>query len=248
MPAGDEGMSKDTCKGLMFVGAAFITALILAFVVLSISGINTDGIKRALRITARFSFLLFWMAYGGGSLTVLISKHYGRARHNLIWAVPLSDCSRWIARHGRNFGLAFASAHSIHLLLVICLYRLSPDPPLSTQGIVFFSIGMLWTYLLAILSVQYLAQLLGAQWRSIRLVGMEYIMLAFQSDFLPGSLGNDTKSLVGYLPFALLGAAGTALRIFNRTRKTKPSTAGYFLLRRLVRYIRLGLKISTTIE
>jgi hypothetical protein len=241
-------MSKDTCKRLMFMGVAFITAAVLAFAVLSVSGINTDGIKRALRFTARFSFLLFWMAYSGGSLAVLISNHCDRVKHNLFCGVPLNDCSRWIARHGRDFGLAFASAHSVHLLLIICLYRLSPEPPLSTQGIVFFSIGMLWTYLLAVLSIQYMAQLVGSQWRSFRLVGMEYIMLAFQSDFLPGSLGNDTKSLVGYLPFAVLGAAGTALRIFNRTRKTQPSTGGYFLLKRLFRYIRLGLKTSTPVE
>ena len=101
----------------------------------------------------------------------------------------MNDRLRWIARQGRDFGLAFASTHSIHLLLVIWLYRLSPEPPISTQDAVFFSIGMLWMYLLAVLSIQHLAQLLGPSlWRKLRLVGMEYIMLAFQSDFLLNSL------------------------------------------------------------
>ena len=58
-------MTTDTRKTWMFMGATFITALILAFAVLAISGINIDGIERALRITARFSFLLFWIAYAG---------------------------------------------------------------------------------------------------------------------------------------------------------------------------------------
>jgi hypothetical protein len=211
-------VTTDTRKTWMFMGATFITALILAFAVLAISGINIDGIERALRITARFSFLLFWIAYAGGSLATL-----------------LNDRLRWIARQGRNFGLAFASTHSIHLLLVIWLYRLSPEPPISTQDAVFFSIGMLWMYLLAVLSIQHLAQLLGPSlWRKLRLVGMEYIMLAFQSDFLLNSLSHHIKHPLGYLPFAVLGVAGTALRIVGWARKTRRNSFyGIFLLGRL---------------
>ena len=208
-------MPKDHRKQWVFMGAAFLVALGLAVAVLAGSGIDPEGIRRALRLIARFSFVLFWCAYAGGSLAAL----FGARFHAM-------------ARHGRDFGLSFAAAHSVHLLLVIWLYHLSPEPPFSTGNAVFFSIGMLWMYLLAVLSIQHLAQLLGTHWRTVRLIGIEYIMLAFQRDFLPGLLHH--KRLLGYLPFAILGLTGTALRLGAWARKTqRDSTGGIFLPWRL---------------
>ena len=196
-------MATDHRTQWVFVFASGLGALGLAVAVLAVSGIDPEGIRRSLRVTARFSFILFWCAYAGGSLAVLFNVHF-----------------RWMARQGRNFGLSFASAHSIHLLLVIWLYRLSPEPPISTQGAVFFSIGLLWMYLLVLFSVERLSRKLGPSlWRKLRLVGMEYIMLAFQSDFLLHALPANTKNLLLYAPFATLGVAGTALRIVGWARK-----------------------------
>lgn len=183
--------------GKRLIYGSFVAALSLAVLVLTIGGIDADNLRRALRLTARFSFLPFWCAYAGGSLAVLFGDRF-----------------RPLAQQGRNFGLAFASAHSIHLVLVVWLYRLSPEPPISTQGAVFFSIGVLWMYLLALLSIERLSKTLGPRlWRKLRLVGMEYIMLAFQSDFLLHALPANAKHLLLYAPFATLGVAGTAFRI-----------------------------------
>jgi hypothetical protein len=183
--------------GKRLIYGSFVVALSLAVLVLTIGGIDADNLRRALRLTARFSFLLFWCAYAGGSLVVLFGDRF-----------------RPLAQQGRTFGLAFASAHSIHLVLVVWLYRLSPEPPISTQGAVFFSIGVLWMYLLALLSIERLSKTLGPRlWRKMRLVGMEYIMLAFQSDFLFHALPANAKHLLLYAPFAILGVAGTAFRI-----------------------------------
>jgi hypothetical protein len=141
--------------GKRLVYGSFVAALSLAVLVLTIGGIDADNLRRALRLTARFSFLPFWCAYAGGSLAVLFGDRF-----------------RPLAQQGRNFGLAFASAHSIHLLLVVWLYRLSPEPPISMQSAVFFSIGVLWMYLLALLSIERLSRTLGPRlWRKLRLVG-----------------------------------------------------------------------------
>jgi hypothetical protein len=198
-------MVKDTREAGVRMGAAFIAALMLAIAVMAVSGIDPQGIRRALRLTARFSFVLFWCAYAGGSLATLFGARF-----------------RALARRGRDFGLSFAAAHSVHLLLVIWLYRLSPEPPISTQGAVFFSIGVLWMYLLALLSIEHLSMLLGPSlWRKLRLVGMEYIMLAFQADFLRHTLPADAKHLLLYAPFAALGVAGWCLRTVGWARKTQ---------------------------
>ena len=198
------------------LGTACLVALGLAVAVGGMSTKRASG--RHCRVTAA-THALFWLSpHAGGSLAALFGDRF-----------------RPLARQGRNFGLAFASTHSIHLLLVIWLYRLSPEPPTSAQDTVFFSIGLLWMYLLALLSIEHLSKMLGPSlWRKLRLVGMEYIMLAFQSDFLLQSLPADAKHLLLYLPFAALGVAGMALRIIGWALKMqRDSTYGMFSVGRL---------------
>ena len=74
-------------------------------------------------VTARFSFLLFW-------LPMLRCP-------GALFGLPFQS----IARHGADFGLAFASALLIHLISVVWLYVISPNPPIAFAGAVFFSIG-----------------------------------------------------------------------------------------------------------
>jgi len=50
----------------------------------------------ALRATARWSFLLFWLAYAGGALATLFGPKF-----------------QALARRGRDFGLSFASGRSL---------------------------------------------------------------------------------------------------------------------------------------
>jgi hypothetical protein len=66
-----------------------------------------------------------------------------------------------LAQRGRDFGLAFAAAHLIHIGLVVRLYGVSARPPISDQGFLFFGIAILWTYILALFSVEWLSRLLS---------------------------------------------------------------------------------------
>ena len=183
----------------------------LAVLVLTIGGIDADNLRRALRLTARFSFLPFWCAYAGGSLAVLFGDRF-----------------RPLAQQGRNFGFSLASAHSIHLVLVVWLYGLSPEPPISTQGAVFFSIGALSMYLLALLSIERLSKTLGPRlWRKLRLVGMEYIMLAFQSDFLLHALPANAKHLLLLCTFCRTGRRRHGVPHSRLARKPQRSSASY---------------------
>ena len=145
------------------MSVAFGAALALAAAVLATAGTGPKGIVGALQLTARWSFLLFWTAYAGGSMAALFGPTLA----------PL-------ARRGREFGLAFAAAHLIHIGLVVWLYRISERPPLSEGLFIFFTIGIVWTYVLAALSFGGLGQALGASaWRAVRFLGMNYILIAF---------------------------------------------------------------------
>jgi len=79
-------------------------------------------------------------------------------------------------------------------------------------GSFFFGIAVLWTYLLALLSVRRLQQALGSNgWWFLRVVGLNYIAYAFASDFLRYPQLGSIKYLVGYLPFAVLSVLGPLL-------------------------------------
>ena len=79
-------------KSGIWMGAAFGIALTIATAVLVLGGTDNKSIRLALELTARWSFLLFWLAYAGGALATLFG-----------WGV--------LAGRGREFGVAFAAAH-----------------------------------------------------------------------------------------------------------------------------------------
>jgi hypothetical protein len=151
------------------------------------------GTILALKLTARLSFLLFWCAYTAGAMAVLFGPAFD----------PLK-------RHSREFGLAFASAHLVHLALVAWLTYIGAAPP---RGVfVFFGVAALWVYLLALFSIPRLQQSLGSKgWWLLRFVGLNFIAYAFAKDFLGYRQFGSVKYLVGYFPFAVLSIAGPLL-------------------------------------
>jgi hypothetical protein len=193
--------------------AGFITELVLAVVVLAGFGAGERGTDVALQLTARLSFLLFLPAYCGSALAALCGPPFDRIR-----------------QHARDFGLAFAAAHVVHLGLVVWLCRIGAAPGLAT--FVFFGIAALWTYGLALLSIDSLHRAVGhLVWRLLNLVGLNFIALAFAVDFLKFAAGVDVKFLLGYLPFDMLVVAGPVLRVAawglrvyqNRRNTTSPA-------------------------
>lgn len=176
--------------------AGFLIALALAAVVLAIFGVGDRGTAIALRATARWSFLLFWLAYAGSAM----AKLFG-------W--PLNR----LAAHGRDFGLAFASAQLIHVGLVLWLIYLSARP--GGTMLVFWA-GIACTYLLALLSWQRLRDALGPRlWWVVCTAAMEYIAYVFAVDFIliPLQAHGETSYPPSYLPFAVMLVAGFGLRI-----------------------------------
>jgi hypothetical protein len=180
---------------LSWMVAAFIIAAALATAVLMVFGVGERGTAIALRATARWSFLLFWPAYTGSALARLFGDRFAR-----------------IARRARDFGLAFAAAQLVHVGLVVWIVYQAP----ASNGMAFFWVGIVCTYLLALLSLQQLQATLGPRlWRTLRTAAMEYIALVFAADFilLPLQANGHGKSVLSYLPFALLLIGGTALRV-----------------------------------
>src|SRR5208283_1976258 len=150
----------------LWMGSAFGTALVLAAVVLAVLGTGERGTNAALAATARLSFLLFWAAYTGSALMAIFGATFQ----------PLK-------LRAREFGLAFASAHLVHIGLVGWLCWIGAVPAVSV--FVFFGVALIFTYLLALFSIGNLQQVLGPRWWwLLRTVGMNYIAYAFFVDFM----------------------------------------------------------------
>jgi len=183
-------------KSLTWMSAAFGIAMAIAALVLVLQGADNKGTRLALELTARWSFLLFWLAYAGNATAQLFGV-------------------RSLAGHGREFGLAFAAAHLVHIGLVIWLGVLMGRVPLSGGLLIFFLVGLVFTYLLAFLSFGG-ARALGPLWRPLRFIGMNYILVAFARDFVlpmlyPKPTQHNVAHFAAYAPFAAACVAAPLL-------------------------------------
>jgi len=175
------------------MASAFGAAALLAALVLTRFGAGEHGTVIALHLTARWSFLLFWLAYAGGGLAALLGP-------------PLQP----IKRHGREFGLAFAAAHLVHVGLIVWLCWIGAAPDASV--FVFFSPPLACIYILALFSIRPLRQALGRiGWPLLRSLAMTWIAYAFATDFLRIPPYGWVRYSIEYLPFAVLSVAGPVL-------------------------------------
>jgi hypothetical protein len=187
--------------------AAGAFAIALAIVLLVRIGAppgNKLGI--ALKATARWSFLLFWLASGGGALATLLGRRFAT-----------------LAAQARNFGLSYAAAQLVHLGLVAWLYYFLPAPRQAAPAV--FVIAAFCTYMLALLSINRFSQMFSPiLLRSLRVIGVEYIGFAFLIDFAKDPFQGGAANLFSYLPFQILAVLGPLLRLaafakrMNRSR------------------------------
>src|SRR5271154_2341550 len=97
---------------MLWMGAGFCAALAVAVIVLGLNGPDNKSVRLALELTARWSFLLFFLAYAGNALAALFG-----------WTA--------LGGHAREFGLSFAAAHFVHVGLVVWLGIIMGKVPLS---------------------------------------------------------------------------------------------------------------------
>ena len=182
--------------------AAFLVGLAIVVTVYA-GGTPTHRLGMALRATARWSFLLFCLATYGGALSALFGPAFQ----------PL-------ARRGRDLGLAFAAAHSVHLALVVWLLYSSPYA-IPRWYMIVFSIGVFWVYVLAAFSLSSTlsAQLGPRRWKFVRTIGVEYIAFAFAFEFTNRILDGNFANALHYSPLLAAAVGGPLLRMAARIKR-----------------------------
>ena len=178
---------------------ALLGALALAGAVLAGYGTGPVGMGQAVRYTARWSFLFFWLSYAGGAMAILFGPAFAG-----------------LARRARALGLAFATALQVHIGLVVWLGVVIGQIPLQGGILLFFLIALFCTYLLALLSFGIGTRNLGRLWRPLLFLGTTYVLIAFGRDFVLGALDQKTQHWLyaaEYVPFALLSLFAIPLRL-----------------------------------
>jgi hypothetical protein len=178
----------------LWMAACFLIAFASAAVVVAIFGAGFRGTMLVLKVTGRWSFLLFWLAYAGSAMATLFGERFAG-----------------LARRGRELGLGFASAQLVHVGFVLWLYYIAPEP---AGAMVFFWAGVFCTYVLALFSLPQFRAALGARvWQISHTIALEYIALVFASDFIFLPLHNGYDEYPpSYLPLAFMLVSGVSLR------------------------------------
>jgi hypothetical protein len=192
-------MTRKHDPAWLWMVGALAGGLALAADILAERGTGVDGIGQAVRYTARWSFLFFWLSYAGGALETLFGSAFAG-----------------LARSARSLGLAFAAALQVHIGLVIWLGVAIGQIPLSGGVLWFFIAALSSTYLLALLSFGIGTRALGRLWRPVLFVATTYILIAFGRDFVEGALNPNMRSwryAAEYLPFAALSLIALPLRL-----------------------------------
>ena len=186
-----------------WMSAAACVSMLLSAMALATFGRHERGLDIALMLTGRWAFLLFWPAYAGAGLVTLLGGRCG-----------------FLKRYGREFGLAFAAAMLVHVGLIGWLCAIGAAP--ATGVFLFFGPGLVCIYTLALFSLTDLQGRLGRRsWWVLRTLAMNYIAVAFVTDFLSNPLGGGFRHVLLYAPFVVLsvlgfGAYGSALVLSTR--------------------------------
>ena len=195
-----------------FVAMAAITNFILAAVVLRYVGTSEEGVKLALRATARVAFLWFVVAFTASSL-------------HTLWP---GKVTAWLLERRQFIGAAFPAAFLTHVALIFAVYRAAPivdaDHPVPLFEIIGGIPGILLVYAMLATSFGWVARVIGRTWwERLHRYGSYYVMGVFIYCFCE-SFSRPYEELVSeavagippaiyYWPFLVLSVGAAALRV-----------------------------------
>ncbi len=185
-----------------------LVALISAVLVVMTAGVaavkafDVDGIRMAVRYTARSSLVLFCLAFSARAVLTLFPS---------MW-------SRWQFRNRRYLGLSFAISHTLHAVAIVAFAVTAPAAfagTTSTASYIFGGIGYAFIVLRAATSFDWTAAAIGPRaWRALHLAGGYYLLVQFMVSF-----GKRTPDMPLYGLFLVPLVAVFALRMIAMSRR-----------------------------
>jgi DMSO/TMAO reductase YedYZ heme-binding membrane subunit len=198
-------------EGWSLFGLLCLLILVMTALILALNPDVIEGLRSAIRATARTSFALFLAAFTASAFAVLIPSPF----------------SRTLVRERRFIGLAFAFSHLLHAILIYKYGQLNTEfwPGRSTLTNLPGTLGYLFILLMTLTSFKTTTRLIGRKtWKALHVSGMWVLAVVFTySNFKRIPL-----SAWYVLPFGIMFSA-IAIRLVGKlARKTKRSQARAF--------------------
>jgi methionine sulfoxide reductase heme-binding subunit len=188
---------------LLVAAAAFVVFLSVGVVVLTTAD-PVEAARRAIRVTARFSIVLFLLAFTASA----------------VWRFWPNAWTRWQRSNRRYIGVSFAVSHFTHLGAIAALGRVAPaELAADANAITWIFGGLAYVFIAAmtLTSFDRTAQMLGPRaWTILHTTGSYYIWLIFANSYVARA-----GAAPEFIPIAVLVVSALALRIavrFSRSR------------------------------
>lgn len=191
-------------NGWRLVGLLSLLLAAMTLGLMASEGWTIDGIRLAIRATARSSLVLFALAFTANALAELAP----------------SEATRWQRRNRRYLGVSFAVSHFIHLGAIVALAML--DRTLfwtltNVMTIVLAGTAYLFIAAMTATSFDRTAAWLGPRkWRLLHLIGGWYIWVSFAI-----AVGKRVPLDSLYWPMAVLVIAIAAVRLVAMYRRSR---------------------------
>jgi DMSO/TMAO reductase YedYZ heme-binding membrane subunit len=188
-----------------FCAAAALGASIAVLIGHSLGDTPLEEWRLAARYTARFSFPIFVLAFVASSWNRLAP----------------SPASRFVMRRRRALGLAFATAHTIHLGALVTYNVLAGTTP-GLAALVGGGGAYALMFAMVITSNDASVRRLGHNWVRLHKVGIYWLWFVFTASYGGRTFGDKPE----FAPFFALLVAGFGVRIAAaRARRTRRSDA-----------------------
>jgi methionine sulfoxide reductase heme-binding subunit len=197
-------------NGWRLVGTLSLLLCAMTLYLMAGQGWDIDGVRLAIRATARTSLVLFVLAFTASAMVALLP----------------SEATRWQRRNRRYLGVSFAVSHFIHLGAIIVLatldralfWKLTNVTTIALAGTAYLFIAAM-----AVTSFDRTAALLGPRkWQLLHLIGGWYIWISFAI-----AVGKRVPLDSFYWPMAILVLAAAIVRLLamhQRSRRVAASS------------------------
>lgn len=140
--------------------------LVMSALILALNSDLVEGLRSAIRATARTSFALFLAAFTASAFAVLIPSPFSKA----------------LVRERRFIGLAFAFSHLLHAVLIYKYGQLNTEfwPGRSTITNIPGTLGYLFILFMTLTSFKTTTRLIGRKaWKALHVSGMWVLAAVF---------------------------------------------------------------------
>ena len=196
---------QDWFEGWRLFGLLTLVLIALCVWIAGMRHFEVEGVRMAIRFTARTSLLFFCLAFSAAALARLWPNAF----------------TRWQRRNRRQLGVTFAASHVLHAAAIFAFAKMDPAgfaAATSLASYIFGGIGYAFILAMTATSFDATAATLGPRaWRALHLVGGYYLLLQFTISF-----GKRIPDMPLYSLFLIPLVAVFALRMIAMASRRTP--------------------------